>query len=141
MKERAEAAKKRREEDRAAKLQETEDALKEDEEKSAEEKATEIKETMEKWDEERDAEDEAAEEDDPEKPNLEEMMEKEKETIRTQREADEGFLEEFANTLLEKGIQVINDLNSDTSAQFVHTKLNARLNENIQLRPDLIEKQ
>lgn len=36
---------------------------------------------MAEWDEARDVEEEAADEDDPEKPNLEEMMNKQKETI------------------------------------------------------------
>ena len=141
MKERAELFKKEREADRAAKLAETEDGLKEDEEKTPEEKAAEIKETMEKWDEDRDAEDEAKDEDDPDKPVLDDMMEKHRENIRTQREADEAFLEEFATVLKEKGITVIDDLKADTSANFVFTKINSRLTENFQLRPDLIERQ
>jgi len=69
------------------------------------------------------------------------MLEKQREAIRTQREADEGFLEEFAGALQERGIVVINDLTSDLSASFVHTKLNARLTDNIQKRPDMIERQ
>lgn len=36
---------------------------------------------MKKWDEERDAEEEANDENDPDKPNLEEMLEKEKEKL------------------------------------------------------------
>jgi len=141
MAERAEAAKKKREEDRATKLQEVTEALKEDEEKTPEEKEAATEEEMAKWDEERDAEDEQADEEDPEKPNLEEMREKQRETIRTQREADEGFLEEFATALTEKGIPVLNDLAADTSAQFVHVKLDARLHDHFQMRPDLIERQ
>jgi len=74
---------------------------------------------MVEWEEARDGEDEAAEEDDPEKPVLDDMMEKFREGIRTQRESDEGFLEEFGTALTEKGITVINDLNADTSAKFV----------------------
>jgi len=93
------------------------------------------------WDEARDAQDAEDEENDPDKPNLDEMMEKHRETIRTQREADEGFLEEFSNVLKEKGILVIDDIKSDTTANYVFVKLNAKFGLNFQMRPDLIERQ
>ena len=46
---------------------------------------------MAKWDEERDAQEEADDEGDPDKPNLEEMMEKFRTDLRERREKDEGF--------------------------------------------------
>ena len=76
MKERAEAAKKKREDDRAAKLAELNESIVVDEEKTQADKDAEITEAMAAWDEARDAEDEAAEEEDPEKPNKDEMEEK-----------------------------------------------------------------
>ena len=81
MQARTEAKAKQRAEDRAAKETELRDGLKDDEEKSAEDKEAEVKQGMTEWDEARDQEEEAADEDDPEKPNLEEMMAKQKETI------------------------------------------------------------
>jgi hypothetical protein len=81
MEARTEAKSKLRVEDRATKEQELQDALKDDEEKTQEDKESEVKQGMAEWDEARDAEEEAADEDDPEKPNLEEMMNKQKETI------------------------------------------------------------
>jgi hypothetical protein len=130
MAERAAGKKKQREEDRATKQQETEDGLKDDEEKTPDQKADEVKQAMIEWDEARDTQDAEDEENDADKPNLEEMMEKHKETIRTQRETDEGFLEEFSNILKEKGILVIDDIKSDTSADFVYIKLNSRFGNN-----------
>jgi flagellar biosynthesis GTPase FlhF len=130
MEARAEAKTKQRGEDRVAKLQETEDALKDEEEKSAEEKAEEVKKQMEEWEEAREAQEAEDDENDAEKPNLEEMLEKHREGIRTQREADEGFLEEFTTTLRERGAMVIDDVKTDTSANFVFVKLNTKFQEN-----------
>lgn len=69
-----------------------------DEEKSLEDK----EQDMAKWEEDRDAEEEAAEENDPEKPNLEEMLEKEREVLRETRTNDDTFFEEFATALKDK---------------------------------------
>jgi adenylate/nucleoside-diphosphate kinase len=96
---------------------------------------------MKEWDDARDQEEEAADEDDPEKPNLEEMMNKQKENIQAQREADEAFLGEFAEALKEKGVPVIEDINTDTSANFVFVKLNDKIKAHFQMRPDLLERQ
>ena len=117
------------------------EGLKDDEEKSPEDKEAEIKAGMAEWDEARDQEEEAADEDDPEKPNLEEMINKQKETITAQIEADQGFLAEFAEALREKGVPVIDDIDTESSADFVFIKLNERLKQNFQQRPDLIERQ
>jgi len=68
------------------------------------------------------------------------MLEKERETVRTQREADEGFLDEFKGALKEKGVPYIDDIKTDTSADFVFVKLCDRLKENFQMRNDLVER-
>ena len=71
------------------------------------------------------------------------MLAKHEETIRTQIEADTTFLEEFVAELKEKGIPVIPELKSDTSAEFVFIEMtnDARLKQHFQMRPDLIERQ
>jgi hypothetical protein len=63
------------------------------------EKKGEFNTAMKEWDDARDTEDEDNKENDPEKPDLEAMMTEQKEKITAQREADEGFLEEFKTTL------------------------------------------
>jgi len=146
MKERAEGRKKQREDDRATKLTEVEEAAHEGEAtaenpegKQPEEVQAEIQENMAKWDEDRDAEEEQFEEEDPDKPNLEEMLEKHREVIRTTREADEGFLEEFGTSLKERGVPFV-EIKTDTSAEFVFVKLVDKLKEHLQMRPDLLER-
>ena len=74
---------------------------------------------MKEWDDARDAEDEDNKENDPEKPDFEAMMTEQKEKITAQREADEGFLEEFKTALQEKGVPIIDDMKTDVSANFV----------------------
>lgn len=138
---RRQAKAKQRAEDRATKMQELRDGMKDDEEKSPDDKEAEVQQAMKDWDDARDQEEEAADEDDPEKPNLEEMMNKQKETIQAQREADEGFLTELAEALKEKGVPVIDDINTDTSADFVFIKLNDKIKAHFQMRPDLLERQ
>jgi len=96
---------------------------------------------MDRWDEERDAEDEAADENDAEKPNHEEMLDKEKETLKERREKDETFMEEFGTALKEKGVTVIDDLKADVSADYVFIKLLDKIKDNFSLRKDIIEKE
>lgn len=141
MEERLNKRKKLREEERAAKLTELQAEVDGDEEATPEDKAAKLEEEMAKWDEERDAAEEAEDEDDPDKPNLEAMMTAQQEAITTQIEADQAFLGEFAEALREKGIPVIDDINTDTSAEFVFVKLVDRLKANFQMRPDLLERQ
>lgn len=96
---------------------------------------------MKQWDEDRDAEEAEQDENDEEKPNFDDMMEKHREDIRTQREADEGFLEEFGTALKERGIPVLDDIKTDISADYVFVKMNAKLQNHLQYRTDLIERQ
>ena len=75
--------------DRAEKQKERDEALaaaKEDPEKTPEEIATmeeENKETMVQWEKDREAEDADADENDPDRPNLEDMLEAERTIIKT----------------------------------------------------------
>lgn len=74
---------------------------------------------MKQWDEDRDTQDEEEDENDPEKPNLEEMIEKYRESLRERREKDEAFIEEFGTSMKEKNVFVIDDIKTDISAEFV----------------------
>ena len=96
---------------------------------------------MDKWDEERDAQEEAEDESDPEKPNLDEMMEKYREELRQRREKDEAFLEEFGSALKGKEVFVVDDIKTDISAEYVFVKIQDRIKDNFYKRNDLIEKQ
>jgi adenylate/nucleoside-diphosphate kinase len=55
-------------------------------------------------------------------------------------ETDVAFLQELADALKEKGIPVIDDIRTDTSAQFVFMKLADRLRAHFQMRTDFIER-
>ena len=99
----------------------------EEEQKSPEEIEAEIS----KWDEERDAEEEAADENDPEKPNLEEMLEKDREVLRESRGNDETFFEEFSTALKDKQVFVIDDIKSDISSEFLLIKLLDKIKDNL----------
>ena len=90
-------------------------------------KAEKIKE----WNEARDQEDADAEENDPEKPDLAEMKQKAADELTEQLAKDAQFLEEFCEALRAKKVQVIQDLETDVSAEFVHIKLLEKLKENI----------
>lgn len=57
---------------------------------------------MAKWEEEQDAAEEQADENDAEKPDLEAMIEKEKEALREARTNDDTFFEEFSTALKDK---------------------------------------
>jgi hypothetical protein len=50
-------------------------------------------------------------------------------------------LQEFAEALREKGVPVIDDIETETSADFVFVKLNDRIKSHFQMRPDLLERQ
>lgn len=108
-----------------------------EEEKSPEDKAD----AMGKWEEDQDAAEEAAEEGDPEKPDLEAMLEKEREVLRESRTTDDAFFEEFATILKDKQVFVIDDIRADTSAEFLLIKLLDRIKNNLQYRKDMLERQ
>ena len=133
--------------DRVEKQKELDEALaaaKEDPEKTPEELAAmeeENKETMVQWEKDREAEDADADENDPDRPNLEEMLEAERTVIKTQLEADDAFLTALVETCTEKSIQVIDNLKTDQSAKFAFVKLLDKLKDRIRKRPDLIERE
>ena len=120
-------------EKRAAK----EEALKAEEEKTPEDKEAE----MLKWEEEQDAEEEAADEGDPDKPNMEAMLDQQREALREARTSDDAFFEEFTAILKEKQVFVIDDIRADSSADFIFIKLLDRIKDNITYRKDMLERQ
>jgi adenylate kinase family enzyme len=102
----------KREEDRAAKLAE----LKEDEEKTPEE----IEEEMKQWDEERDEEEK--DEDDPEAPNLQAMLDEQKEKLIESRTTQVDFLEEFKEKIAEKKVPLFT-INGDLDDNRVNLRI------------------
>ena len=122
-----------RDEERQKKLGE----LKAEEEKTPEDVAAE----MAKWEEDQDAAEEAADEGDPEKPDLEAMLEKEREVLREARTADDALFEEFGQALKDKQVFVVDDIRADTSADFILIKLLDRIKDSLQYRKDMIERQ
>lgn len=114
-----------REKDFADKLAEVEEANKEGDDveegdrKKPEEIAKAIKDEMDEWRKTRTEEDEQNAEDDPDKPNYDEMIEAEVETLTNLRSKDEEFLEEFVSTLRDKNVEVIDSIVTDVSAEYV----------------------
>lgn len=133
MKARADERKRVRDEERVKRLAE----LKAEEDKTPEDVAAE----MAKWEEDQDAAEEAADEGDAEKPDLEAMLEKEREALREARGADDAFFEEFAGVLKDKQVFVVDDIRADTSSEFVLIKLLDRIKDNLQYRRDMLERQ
>ena len=95
---------------------------------------------MVKWEEEQDAAEEAADEGDAEKPDLEAMLEKEREALREARTADDTLFEELGQALKDKQVFVVDDIRADTSADFVLIKLLDRIKDSLQFRKDMIER-
>ena len=142
-KKREELKVKKRAEDSQTKSDEKKEEQKGDEEMPQEQKDNELKEMMTAWNTERD---ELEKDDDPsiypedcpEKPVFQEMMDAAGQGIKDQRDVDEGFLAEFSEAI---GARVpVIELNTDMTAEFVHIKLNAQLDKNLQMRNDLIER-
>ena len=95
---------------------------------------------MKKWDEDRDVEDEQADENDPEKPNLEEMKNTEKEKLTERRQKDSDFMEEFGQGMKDKSVFVIDDLKTDCIPQFVFLKIIDKCKNFFAHRNDIIER-
>lgn len=74
-------------------------------------------------------------------PNYEAMVEAEMEKLKEQRDNDDALFEEFAQTLKDKQVFVIDDIKSDVSAEFVNIKILDKIKDNFQNRKDLIERQ
>lgn len=56
-------------------------------------------------------------------------------------EKDTAFLDDFAEKMKENGVEVIDGLNTDISADFVHIKLLDKIRPRMELRTDLIERE
>lgn len=69
------------------------------------------------------------------------MMTVEKDKLREQREKDEGYLEEFVGFFKEKGVQVVENMATDISQDFVFIKLQEILKNRIRDRKDLVERE
>lgn len=132
------------EKDREEKLKEVQEENKQDpeaeEKKPEEEVQAAIEEAMKAWDEERTEADKAALEDDP-VPDEKTRREAIEEKMREQLEKDTNFLDEFSEKLKENGVEVIDGINTDISADYVQIKLQDKLKSRMQLRKDLIERE
>jgi hypothetical protein len=95
---------------------------------------------MQNWDEE-EKEKEPNEYLEEEAPVFEEMLEKQQEACREQLEKDNAFIEEFVEALKEKRVEVVENLNTDISAEYVHIKLVDKLKGHLKYRIDLIERE
>ena len=111
-----------------------------DPEEELPDKVAEYTQAMDEWEKERDEQDEADKENDEERPVYEDMIKAQEEKITEQREADEGFLEEFKGALEEKGVPIIDNIKTDVSADFVNVKLVDLLKDFITYRDDIIER-
>ena len=127
---RNEEKRQKREEDRAAKLEE----LKSDEEKPAEE----IEAEMQEWDKERDEEE--ANDDDPDAPNLEAMLEEEKEKLVEMRNTQEEQLNEFVEKIEEKKVPVVK-VDGNLEIDRVHLRILDKLKPYIEERNSMFERQ
>lgn len=76
-----------------------------------------------------------------EAPVYEEMLEKIQEQAREQLEKDNAFIDEFVEALKEKRVEVVENLNTDISAEYVHIKIVDKLKGHLKYRTDLIERE
>ena len=145
MKERKEAKDKQRAEDKKTKRGELLDENKQDpeaEDKKSDEQVLAIVEAaLADWERTRIEEDIQAEEDDPDKPVLADMMDAEKEKLRELREKDETMLNEFVEYMTEKKVRVIDKIQTEVSADYVHIKIVEQLKDRMLTREDLIERE
>lgn len=95
---------------------------------------------MKGWEDERVEADKQALEDDP-VPDEKTRRENIEEKMREQLEKDTAFLDELAEKLKENNVEVIDGINTDISAEYVHIKLLDKIRSRMQLREDLIERE
>jgi len=95
---------------------------------------------MEEWEKNKQQENDDFLEENPDKPELETMMQEEKDKLQEMHEADEARLEEFIAFCREKQVTVV-EQSSDVSADFVFIKLVDLLKNRIRYRHDLIERE
>jgi adenylate/nucleoside-diphosphate kinase len=126
---RNEEKRQKREEDREAKLVE----LREDEEKTPEQ----IDEEIEEWDRQRDEEEK--DEDDPDAPNLETMLEEQKEKLVESRNTQSDFLEEFLEKVGERKVPLVK-VNGDLEIDRVHLRILSDLKPYMEDRNSMFER-
>ena len=148
MEARAKKAEEKRAKDRQEKVEELAQALKDKEaedpappEEEVEALSKENEEALVTWDKEREEQDKDEDENDPDRPDLQVMLDEARQKIKDQIEQDNEFLETVIATCEEKNIKVVKDLNTDVSAQYAFVKLLDKLKDRIQMRPDLIERE
>jgi hypothetical protein len=56
-------------------------------------------------------------------------------------EKDTAFLDDLAEKMKENGVEVVDGMNTDISAEYVHIKLLDKIKARIQHRADLIERE
>lgn len=94
---------------------------------------------MAEWDENNlDNDDEYAEN---EAPDFKVMCEEAQEKAKEQVEKDLAFIEELVEALKEKQVEVVENLNTDISAEYVHIKIVDKLKGHLKFRHDLIERE
>jgi uncharacterized membrane protein len=74
-------------------------------------------------------------------PDITSRREGIEEKMRELLEKDTAFLDDFAEKMKENGVEVIDGLNTDISADFVHIKLLDKIRPRMELRADLIERE
>ncbi len=111
-----------------------------DEETTEEKIQQQLEQHMTSWDEEEKEKDpnEYLEE---EAPVFEEMLEKIQEQAREQLEKDNAFIDEFVEALKEKRVEIVENLNTDISAEYVNIKIVDKLKGHLKYRSDLIERE
>jgi len=100
-----------------------------------------IKEAMDEWDEARKAEDEEALADEEACIPVERRLEEIQEKMREQRDKEIEFIDALTEKFKEEGVEILPELNTDISADFVHIKILDMLKARMQLRKDLIERE
>lgn len=119
----------KRAEDRETKLQE----LQADEDKSPED----IEQEMFNWDKDRDEEE--ANEDDPDAPNLEAMLEEQKEKLVEARNTQADFVDEFVEKVTEKKVPVVR-IDGNLEVERVNLRILNELKPYIKLRNSMFER-
>lgn len=69
------------------------------------------------------------------------MKKEAQDKAREQVEKDNAFIDEFVEAIKEKSVEVIENLNTDISAEYVHIKIVDKLKGHLKFRHDLIERE
>jgi hypothetical protein len=106
----------------------------EEERKPQEEIDAAIKEAMDEWDEARKAEDEEALADEEACIPVERRLEEIQEKMREQRDKEIEYIDALTEKFKEEGVEILQELNTDISADFVHIKILDMLKPRMSLR-------